>query len=63
MGLCYEHLTYVDRLSIEEGLRARAIASDERSGQAPPLEPPRLSRRLLSVRRGHDECYKEQVFV
>jgi hypothetical protein len=39
---------------------------------APPLakiplhkltEPPRLSRRLLSVRRSHDEQYKEQVFA
>ncbi len=27
------------------------------------IEPPRLSRRLLSVRRSHDEQFKEQVFA
>jgi hypothetical protein len=26
-------------------------------------EPPRVFRRLLFVRRSHDECYKEQVFA
>jgi hypothetical protein len=27
------------------------------------VEPRRVFRRLLFVRRSHDECYKEQVFT
>lgn len=33
------------------------------AGYSLGFEPPRLSRRLLSVRRSHDEQYKEQVLA
>jgi len=31
MGKCYEHLSYVERLSIDEGRRAGAHARKERA--------------------------------
>lgn len=31
--------------------------------EGPEIEASRVSRRLLFVRRSHDECYKEQVFA